>query len=764
MSEIPIFLLHTRDFAQKLLWQKANISLFSRGYQLILPIIMFTTLPHFPYRLRTVILRGFLTCLVLALLMPISSRAQGIKQTVDSITAEYTKATSAKNDTLAALLLGEIGKALWGTYPDSAMVYEQEMLRLAESINFERGKAIAYNNIGYIYRKKSQYDECLEYSHKALSILEPLGDKSMAAWCYHNIANVHYARGRSDLALENHFKALRLREEIGEKKSVAWSLSNISDIYRDQGYKEQALQYTQQAVAKFQETGDKHGAAVALNSIGVMLQEEGRYEEATSQFLQALALDEAMEHGIGMIWSLRYLGEVSMLQRRYDQAEKYFLRGLTISRKLNDRKQTISALLNLGRLFEQTKLIPRAFVCAKEALALADSVHSEQARQESFQLLSNLYAATGNYESAYRYHIQAASLRDSLFTASSAKKVAEISTQYEADKRKQEIALLTKDNALQEAALKRDAMTRNGLIVGVLVLLVIALLLVQRYRLAERARTELRIKNEEITRQQQILEDQAAEIEITNTQLNEQNLALQQLNTEKNEFLGIAAHDLKNPLTSITMNASGLRDNLQRFTPEALQERLGSIVLSSQRMASIINNLLDINAIETGNLNIACKPTNIRPIVQHSVADYAERAAQKSIALTLQDTFSEGGIRSPALNIDAGIFAEIIDNLISNAIKYSPQGKRVTVQVEQNDTYLRVAVKDEGPGISEEDKKRLFQKFARLSAQPTGGEHSTGLGLSIVKRLTEAMRGRVGCDSVLGSGATFFVEFPLQSE
>jgi signal transduction histidine kinase len=722
--------------------------------------------PSSPHLFRATFLRILYVIFLFLYLLLITfpSHAQGIKQTVDSITAEYTKAKSAQNDTLAALLLGEIGKALWGTYPDSAMVYEQEMLRLAESIKFERGKAIAYNNIGYIYRKKSRYDECLEYSHKALSILEPLGDKSMAAWCYHNIANVHHARGRMDLALENHFKALRLREEIGEKTSVAWSLSNISDIYRDQGYKEQALQYTQQAVAKFQETGDKHGAAVALNSIGVMLQEQGRYEEAVTKFLQALALDEASEHGIGQIWSLRYLGEVSMLQRRYDQAQNYFERGLTISRNLNDRKQSISALLNLGRLFEQTQQIPRAFACAKEALALADSVHSEQSRQESYQLLSNLYAATGNYESAYRYHIQAASLRDSLFNISSAKKIAEISTQYEADKRKQEIALLTKDNALQEAALRRDAMTRNGLIVGVLVLLVIAVLLVQRYRLAERARTELRIKNEEITRQQHILEDQAAEIEITNTQLNEQNIALQQLNIEKNEFLGIAAHDLKNPLTSITMNASGLRDNLHRFSPEAIKERLGFIVISSQRMASIITNLLDINAIETGNLNIVCKPTKIQPLVQHSVADYADRAAQKSISLTLQDAFSERGMESPVLNIDAGVFAEIIDNLISNAIKYSPQGKQVIVRVEQQEHILQIAVKDEGPGISEDDKKRLFQKFARLSAQPTGGEHSTGLGLSIVKRFAEAMGGRVGCDSVLGSGATFFVEFPVSCE
>lgn len=704
-------------------------------------------------------------CLVAALLLLITTcnlPAQSLKQTVDSLIAQYNIAKAAHNDTLTALALGEIGKALWGTYPDSAMVYEQEMLRLSEQIAYARGKAIAYNNIGYIYRKKSRYDECLEYSHKALAIIEPLGDKSMAAWCYHNIANVHYARGRFDLALENHLKALRLREEIGEKKSVAWSLSNISDIYRDQGYKEQALQYTQKAVILFQETGDKHGAAVALNSIGVMLQEEGRYDEAFEQFLQALTLDEASEHGIGIIWSLRYLGEVSVLQRKYERAEQYFLRCLAMCRQLNDRKQAISAMLNLGKLYEAMKKIPLAFEYAQTARRLADSVQSDHSLQEAYQLISNLYAHQGNFEAAYRFHLQYSALHDSLFSASSSKKIAELTNQYEAEKRKQEIALLTKDNALQEAALKRDAMTRNGLIIGVLALLVFAGLLVQRYRLAERARVALRIKNDEITRQQKILEDQAAEIEIANTQLNEQNLALQQLNTEKNEFLGIAAHDLKNPLTSITMNASSLREYYERLTAETAKERLGTIVLASQRMASIISKLLDINAIETGNLNIHCKPTPIMPLVLHSLEDYSERARQKHITIQLENSGNNDAPEQWTAFVDAGITAEILDNLISNAIKYSPSQTTVLVRVLKSKDSIRVEVQDEGPGLNEEDKKRLFGKFARLSAQPTGGEHSTGLGLSIVKRLTEAMRGRVGCDSALGIGATFFVEFPTR--
>ena len=104
---------------------------------------------------------------------------------------------------------------------------------------------------------------------------------------------------------------------------------------------------------------------------------------------------------------------------------------------------------------------------------------------------------------------------------------------------------------------------------------------------------------------------------------------------------------------------------------------------------------------------------------------------------------------------------QIIDNLVSNAVKYSPPGKNIYVQVRQFEGGVRGEVRDEGPGISAEDQKRLFGKFARLSAQPTAGEHSTGLGLAIVKRLVESMKGKVWRESEIGRGAAFIVEFSL---
>lgn len=116
------------------------------------------------------------------------------------------------------------------------------------------------------------------------------------------------------------------------------------------------------------------------------------------------------------------------------------------------------------------------------------------------------------------------------------------------------------------------------------------------------------------------------------------------------------------------------------------------------------------------------------------------------------------------MSADPNVLVQALDNLISNAVKYSPPGKPIVVRQLTVSDQIRIEVQDQGPGLTAEDQKKLFGKFARLSAKPTGGEPSVGLGLSIVRRMMEAMRGRVGCESEPGQGATFFVELPVGNQ
>lgn len=227
------------------------------------------------------------------------------------------------------------------------------------------------------------------------------------------------------------------------------------------------------------------------------------------------------------------------------------------------------------------------------------------------------------------------------------------------------------------------------------------------------------------------------------------------LNAEKSEFLGIAAHDLKNPLTTIINNAE-----LLALTGDAkdIPVVCEGIISASSRMRGLILDLLDANAIEEGRYTSRIERCDVADLVAESVVSNRTNASQKRIRLTVDSSPIEAYARA-----DRGAAYQILDNLLSNAVKFSAPDTEVRISVIHEKERVGIAVIDQGPGLSVQDQKKLFRKYTKLSAQPTGGENSTGLGLSIVKRLAEAMSGTVECRSILGHGSAFTLWLPTWS-
>jgi signal transduction histidine kinase len=223
------------------------------------------------------------------------------------------------------------------------------------------------------------------------------------------------------------------------------------------------------------------------------------------------------------------------------------------------------------------------------------------------------------------------------------------------------------------------------------------------------------------------------------------NEELAHLNNEKTEFLGMAAHDLRNPLSAVI----GFADLLQMESSPKISKRGSQIAQAGRRMLELINDLLDANAIEEGRYAAHVEPADLRTLVATSIQHNHTSAERKQTTLELQQ-----GPPTWAL-ADRKATLQILDNLLSNALKYSPAGSRIILTLRRDGDWTEFAIQDQGPGISEADQQKLFQKHTKLSARPTGGESSVGLGLAIVKRLAEAMGGSVACRSQLGAGATF---------
>ncbi len=251
--------------------------------------------------------------------------------------------------------------------------------------------------------------------------------------------------------------------------------------------------------------------------------------------------------------------------------------------------------------------------------------------------------------------------------------------------------------------------------------------------------------------------ERTQELQQKNSELLQLMESLQQLNREKTEFLRLAAQDIQNPLSSIQELSVLIQRTVESLSRQELLNFVHIIEVSSQRMVGLIKDLLDMNAIESGNLRLAVGIFDFQSSLPFLKEDYLELAREKNIQLDFQ--FPDEACR---LMVNKSATLQVLDNLVSNAIKYSPSSKCVAIRISKREGFMRCEIEDEGPGLSEEDRILLFGKFMRLTPNPIGNDkNKTGLGLFIVKKLVEAMNGHIWCESELGKGATFIVELPL---
>ncbi|MBF0318308.1 MAG: HAMP domain-containing histidine kinase [Nitrospirae bacterium] len=238
-------------------------------------------------------------------------------------------------------------------------------------------------------------------------------------------------------------------------------------------------------------------------------------------------------------------------------------------------------------------------------------------------------------------------------------------------------------------------------------------------------------------------------------QYSESERKLVELNDLKNKFLGIAAHDLRNPLASIRGFAELMIEGATGQVNEEQKEFLSIIHDTASRMLSLLNNLLDVSVIESGRFELRLQKASLKELVSKSVR--LNKMAAEGKGISIVENLSD----VPEAEFDPERITQVVDNLLSNAAKFSPAGSTVTVTLREEGGNLYMGVRDEGPGISAEDKVKLFGEFQKLSARPTGGEKSTGLGLAIVKKIIQAHGGDITVESHPGSGAEFIFSIPI---
>lgn len=270
---------------------------------------------------------------------------------------------------------------------------------------------------------------------------------------------------------------------------------------------------------------------------------------------------------------------------------------------------------------------------------------------------------------------------------------------------------------------------------------------------AEELRSRLAV-GDRINRYQQTLAERNQQLQAEIVQRQQMEVQLRQINLEKNKFLGMAAHDLRSPLGSIRGFSELLLE--ADLSPKDRKEFLTIIHQVSQDMLILLNDLLDISMIESGRFEIRAQLGQLDELVAYRVHLNTLAAQRKHITLVTHAP------EPVTLSFDSGRMAQVIDNLLTNAIKYSPPDSQVDIQVQKIDAeQVEIVVADQGVGIPLEQQHQLFGAFQRLSSRPTAGESSTGLGLAIVKKIVEAHQGTIQVQSQPGMGSRFTVRLPV---
>ena len=658
---------------------------------------------------------------------------------IDSLNKELKNAKGPSQ----FLLLNAIGFEYRYSFPDSTIFYCTQSYELGKRLGLQKELSRPLSFIGLAYANKGDYKKSLDFHYQSIQVAGEQSDSVQLAYGYNNLGRMFFDEGDVVRAYDNFIRAKDIFEDMDEGSGLAYVYRSLSNVYKSQGDYQKALEMSKKAFDLRLKIGEPRTTVSALMELGLVYQELNEIDNAILYMKKADSLAAISHDRVTRADVKMGVSEILFTDHKFDEAFQAANEVLMVVTEQTNQKLFLRANMVRGKYFFEYKRFAEAIQVLKEILSDAETSGNMVFQRDASFVLSEIYRRNNNPVVYNEYWNRYKMLNEKLQNDDLSRQIDRLQFQLEMEKKEKENDHLKAAEAQNIALIAQQRFQNISLVILAGFITLLAIFLWRTGRKRRHINNKLALRNQQIVTQQR-------EISIQNENLSHRNGELQDINNEKDTLMSIVAHDLKSPVNRI-FGLTRLME-MEGGLPPQQQEYLKLIRNSTRAGLDLITDLLDVNSIEEGKIKF--ETFDLKSFLAELMKSFAMAADSKFIQIKLQNQIQS------SVTTDQDYFSRILDNLISNAIKFSPSGAEIIVSLFMTQDFICLSVKDQGLGFSDSDKKFLFQKFKKLSARPTGGESSNGLGLAIVKTLVGRLNGTVELISAVGKGSEFIVKIP----
>jgi signal transduction histidine kinase/DNA-binding response OmpR family regulator len=609
-----------------------------------------------------------------------------------------------------AITLTRLG-SLYRRINDYSKSYQYFIQAIDKSPQGSKWLRSTYLEAGNTLLRMSQVDSSMHMLERGLALEKQYPDENIRAALYNMSGNVRRMQNKFEDALSLYIDAVKLFEKQKNLAGLTQAQSNVGNIHNLLGNTDKALGYALQSLETAKASKVKSSIAYSNRLLGRIYRSTNKPEEALRAYEDAIVMYREIKAIRDVGETRMSIGNIYFDLKKYQEAMTHYEEGLRWAKSIPDTLLATYIYVAAGMTQLTVKNYKHARLYIDSSIVMSSRKGFASLEMDSYHTMADIYEGEGDYKNSMVFYKKYRAIRDSLTGIENRKAAAEVEARYQNEKKDDAIKILNAENELR-------ASQQKYLIAFVILLLVVALVLYNRYTVKQKA-----------------------------------NRKLQDLDQIKSRFFTNVSHEFRTPLSLIL---GPLEEKLGRTQDENEKETLLLMQRNASRLQNLINQLLDLSRIEAGSMELHLEEGDIAGVLRLISGTFSSLAERKGISFIqeISDDVSSGCF-------DRDKIEKIINNLLSNAFKFTGEGGQVFFNVAISSSELVIEVRDSGIGIPPEKIDLIFNRFYQADDSITRGSEGSGIGLALTKELTELHRGTLTVSSKQGVGSVFTLTLPI---